>query len=619
MTRAKDISKIVTDANLSGTLDVTGTVTAGAVAVDNITIDATEIDSTSALTLDSAGTISLDADSGSINLLDGGVTHAEFINSSNDFIIKSSQSDKDIIFKGVDGISLIEAMRIDMSAGGNVGIGTTDVRGKLQIGSGNGGGNTPSSHELLFGANNSDITFLSDSASASVDGTIGAWNTVYNFQNSKIVFDKPSANTGQLQFFTNAGSGITERMRIDSSGNVGIGTDSPSSFNQYADNLVVGTTSGENGITIASGTGNSGRFVFSDNATGAGSFVGAIEYSHSSDAMILYTATSERMRIDSSGNVGIGKTVPLSKLDVTGGFITVSKDANSAGRIGASEYITGSTDNDLVIQATGSGVTKFYQVGVNSLNITSAGNVGIGNSNPEDFGSLVDNLVVGTTSGENGITIASGTGNGGRIQFADNTSSPFRGAFEYDHSSDAMIFYTNGSGRMRIDSSGRMLLNTTAHTNGRLNVTENLSTRPCLGLRSNYSANTGNFVLFTSDNGTGAGAISHINASTVAYNTSSDYRLKQNVTYDFDATTRLKQLQPARFSWNHDDTNTLVDGFLAHEVQSVVPEAITGNKDAVDADGNPVYQGIDQSKLVPLLVKTIQELEARITALENGE
>jgi len=133
MTRAKDISKIVTDADLSGTLDVTGTVTAGAVAVDNITIDATEIDSTSALTLDSAGTISLDADSGSINLLDGGVTHAELINSSNDFIIKSSQSDKDIIFKGVDGISLIEAMRIDMSAGGKVGIGKSAPASALHI------------------------------------------------------------------------------------------------------------------------------------------------------------------------------------------------------------------------------------------------------------------------------------------------------------------------------------------------------------------------------------------------------------------------------------------------------------------------------------------------------
>jgi len=61
-----------------------------------------------------------------------------------------------------------------------------------------------------------------------------------------------------------------------------------------------------------------------------------------------------------------------------------------------------------------------------------------------------------------------------------------------------------------------------------------------------------------------------------------------------------------------------VDGFLAHEVQTVVPEAIHGTKDEVDADGNPVYQGIDQSKLVPLLVATIKELEARITALENA-
>jgi len=186
--------------------------------------------------------------------------------------------------------------------------------------------------------------------------------------------------------------------------------------------------------------------------------------------------------------------------------------------------------------------------------------------------------------------------------------------------SSSNIVLSDGSGnpRLYIDSSGRMLLNTTTHTNGRLNVTESLNVQPCLGLRSSYASNTGNFVLFTSDNGTGAGAISHINASTVAYNTSSDYRLKQNVTYDFDATTRLKQLQPARFSWNHDDTNTLVDGFIAHEVQEVVPEAITGTKDAVDDDGNPVYQGIDQSKLVPLLVKTIQELEARITTLEGA-
>ena len=115
------------------------------------------------------------------------------------------------------------------------------------------------------------------------------------------------------------------------------------------------------------------------------------------------------------------------------------------------------------------------------------------------------------------------------------------------------------------------------------------------------------------------------NNSSVAYNTSSDYRLKENVEYNFDATTRLKQLKPARFNFIEDETNTLVDGFLAHEVSSIVPEAITGEKDKTekytDEDGKEqtrdVMQAIDQSKLVPLLVKTIQELEARIVVLET--
>jgi len=151
---------------------------------------------------------------------------------------------------------------------------------------------------------------------------------------------------------------------------------------------------------------------------------------------------------------------------------------------------------------------------------------------------------------------------------------------------------------------------------------------------------TGTFgpVKFQNPNGT-AGSIS-MYASSVGYNTSSDYRLKENVDYTWDATTRLKQLKPARFNFIVDDTNTLVDGFIAHEVSSVVPEAISGTKDAMMdeeyevtpavMDGDtvvteavmgtrsvPDMQGIDQSKLVPLLVKTIQELEARITALET--
>ena len=93
--------------------------------------------------------------------------------------------------------------------------------------------------------------------------------------------------------------------------------------------------------------------------------------------------------------------------------------------------------------------------------------------------------------------------------------------------------------------------------------------------------------------------------------------MKENVTDVSDGITRVKQLAPKRFNFIA-DADTTVDGFLAHEVQDVVPEAITGTKDAVDAEGNPEYQGIDQSKLIPLLVATIQELEARIAALESN-
>jgi len=114
---------------------------------------------------------------------------------------------------------------------------------------------------------------------------------------------------------------------------------------------------------------------------------------------------------------------------------------------------------------------------------------------------------------------------------------------------------------------------------------------------------------------TQVGSITMSNSAT-AFNTSSDYRLKENVVEMTGSVDRVKQLKPSRFNFISESDSEVVDGFLAHEVSSIVPEAITGTKDEVDADGNPVYQGIDQSKLVPLLVGAIKELTARIEALE---
>ena len=142
----------------------------------------------------------------------------------------------------------------------------------------------------------------------------------------------------------------------------------------------------------------------------------------------------------------------------------------------------------------------------------------------------------------------------------------------------------------------------------------------------NTVGGTCNQVQFRSGgSGTVTGTITSQGNNSTQYNTSSDYRLKENVNYTWDATTRLKQLKPAQFNWISDETNTAVDGFLAHEVSTIVPQAVTGEKDATetitDLDGKEkvvnVYQGIDHSVLVPLLVKTIQELEARIATLEG--
>jgi len=202
---------------------------------------------------------------------------------------------------------------------------------------------------------------------------------------------------------------------------------------------------------------------------------------------------------------------------------------------------------------------------------------------------------------------------------------------------DGVTVRTASTDRARFTEDGRLFItnadNFTDLNNANFAINHTVATR---GMNI-HTTGTGNSerITFQNDNGT-VGAIG-TNGSATYYNTSSDYRLKENVSYTFDATTRLKQLKPARFNFKT-DADTTVDGFLAHEVSSIVPEAISGTKDAVEKwkegeelpdgisvgdnkldDGNtiPDYQGIDQSKLVPLLVKTIQELEARITALES--
>ena len=197
------------------------------------------------------------------------------------------------------------------------------------------------------------------------------------------------------------------------------------------------------------------------------------------------------------------------------------------------------------------------------------------------------------------------------------------GKLVYDHNTTSMQFQTEAAEAMRINGDQVLLISGTnadpisvaassaAIVGGSININRGSG----ISLYQGRSGSDGLIQVYYK-NTTHVGGIS-ITGSATTFATSSDYRLKENVVYDWDATTRLKQLKPARFNFIVDADKT-VEGFLAHEAQAIVPESVTGTKDEVDDDGKAVMQGIDQSKLVPLLVKTIQELEARIKTLEDA-
>ena len=293
--------------------------------------------------------------------------------------------------------------------------------------------------------------------------------------------------------------------------------------------------------------------------------------------------------------------------------------------------INADTSDGLKFVSDTSGEIDLQANGSTKVHMASDGKVGIGTTSP-------DAALTVQRAGESDITFKYTDGNTKAFSKFDNSDFTFK---QGTVGNDAYAFFTANTERMRIDSSGRVLINCSNFSNEKLQIDSGTSTALRLdgdgtGLHSHVNISNANGIV---------GTIKTTGSST-QYNTSSDYRLKENVSYTFDATTRLKQLKPARFNFKA-DADTTVDGFIAHEVSSIVPEAISGDKDATkdvgtikDADGNVihenvlevtkedgqtwektstenVYQGIDQSKLVPLLVKTIQELEARITALES--
>ena len=273
---------------------------------------------------------------------------------------------------------------------------------------------------------------------------------------------------------------------------------------------------------------------------------------------------------DSSGKVGIGTSSPSQKVDVVG------NGAPSSAIISMASNETNSNSK------YGYYAVKHYTNAEEPLGLIQ------GESNASN-----NYVNVGGGNGEtNAATLL-------RFYTAANTST------------------TVGTNWVTITAAGEFLHNVGGQRGGALSTFGGTYNNPVMSIRQPNTSGTFNIVNFYDGDDNVCGYIGiNTSGNTVSYNTSSDYRLKENVIEVTDGIDRVKLLKPSRFNFIT-DPDTTVDGFLAHEVQDVVPEAIHGTKDQVDKEGDPVYQGIDQSKLVPLLTAALQEAITKIESLET--
>ena len=376
------------------------------------------------------------------------------------------------------------------------------------------------------------------------------------------------------------------------------------------------------GLTYPTSDGSNGQFVKTDGSGNLSfatvSTTTAFDDVTAGDAAVNVTTTSGNITIDAQGS---DTDIIFKGTDGSSDITALTLDMSDAGTAIFNHNVRLATDNAILNVGNDDDIALTHN-GTNG-SLTSGGNF---------------NLTIGTD-----LTLDAGgditlDADGGRVFLKDggttfgrlaNSSSDFEIVSVV--ADKDIIFKGNDNGSeitalsLDMSNEGAVGMGTNSPV-ARLQVnTANMGNLDALVLKNETNNVNGYFVRFRRSSNAEIGSIEQTGGgATVSYNTSSDYRLKENVDYTFDATTRLKQLKPARFNFIGDTAT--VDGFLAHEVSDIVPHAISGKKDATenytDENGDEQTaikpQGIDHSKLVPLLVKTIQELEARITTLESA-
>jgi hypothetical protein len=564
--------------------------------------------------------------------------------------------------------------RVTTDASGNVGIGTSSPTFKLQIQSG--------ASTILAGADSAATTLTDNTQKVmrfgvphytNAEEPVGALFVSNTVSASALLIGGGTAQFNaatSLHFYTAANTTTvtgSERMRIDSSGNVGIGTTAGTTT--VSSGLAINNATAANYPGLEIQTAGVTRLYF--NANNAESYIVSV----STNPLVILTNGSERMRINSSGNVGIGTSSPSGILDARGDVylgnsatgtsasvrgapnwnfagLNVIRNASNTSTprsiampldgdnlasttIGEYNAIWGAYDSSPTTSSTSSALNgamvygayaghRWVTNGTERMRIDSSGNVGIGLTPTATGGKIQVNSAINTASATfsgnaNGMSVLNQTGLTvyANLSGGSTDTTLVAGSTALTYMAFGIHNGTTYNERMRIDSSGRLLVNSTSDVGGN---------NPAFSVNAENASAFGNIM---EARWTGTGSIYHLlvrngngliggvtsSGSTTAFVTSSDYRLKENVAPMTGALAKIAELKPVTYTWK--SNGSAGQGFIAHELQAVVPDAVTGEKDAVDKDGKPQHQGVDTSFLVATLVSAIQELTARLEALEN--
>jgi hypothetical protein len=420
--------------------------------------------------------------------------------------------------------------------------------------------------------------------------------------------------------------------------NLGIGTSSPGYKVDVVGATRVAETAAQNGYEVAPGSTN---IVTSYNRTTA-AWLTLRQRALSHE---FYSNGTEAMRLDSVGNLGLGVTPSAwvsgeTALQV-GSLAALTSRSVGDGNRQVTLYNNSYVDSGSTFRYLISDAASFYRQNAGNHFWFRAPSGTAGNAISFTQAMVLDasgNLGIGTTTTYGRLTISSGASNDTRVHLQSNTSGGSINSglllaliasegYVYNYANGPVIFGTNGTERARIDSSGNLLVGTTSAEVG--GATRKFAVSSSGGFASAFvnttagnetvlvqnadTSGTRRFIVFkvNSGSGTSVGEISS-NGTSTTYGTSSDYRLKNTIAPMTGALAKVALLKPCTYKWNVDGSDG--EGFIAHELAEVCPQAVTGEKDAVDAEGKPKYQGIDTSFLVATLTAAIQELKADLDA-----